>query len=93
MNRIIRIAAALAFAATPALADLQPTAAELAGVESSLFDRGYQGWERIKLHDDGEWEIERAVGADGVSYDLRIDYDTLEITRKNRNILQWDWNR
>jgi hypothetical protein len=93
MHKGIWLAAALSLAALPALADIDPTPQELAGVQASLFDRGYRGWERIKLHDDGEWEVERAVAADGVSYDLRIDYDTLEITRKNRNIIQWDWNK
>jgi hypothetical protein len=92
MHKGIWLAAVLSLAAMPALADLDPTPQELAGVEASLFERGYRGWERIELKDEGEWEVDRAMAADGVTYDLRLDYETLEITRKNRNLIQWKWN-
>ena len=78
---------------SPALADRQYSAGELAGLEASLHDRGYvDRWERVKLKDDGGWEVENARAADGQSYDLELDYDTLEITNTDRNLIDWNWS-
>ena len=77
---------------SPALADRQYSAAELAGLEASLHARGFDSWERVKLKDDGEWEVEKARAADGQTYDLKLDYETLEITHSDRNIIQWNWD-
>lgn len=93
MRKSAWLAVVLSLAAAPAFADLDATPQELAGVEASLFDRGYQGWQRIKLDNEREWEVERALSVDGYTYDLRLDYETLEITRKNRNLIQWRWNQ
>jgi hypothetical protein len=76
------IAFALAVAvASPALADRPPTPEERAKIESVLRAAGFERWEEIEF-DDGVWEVDDAIGADGREYDLKLDPRTFAIIEK-----------
>jgi membrane protein implicated in regulation of membrane protease activity len=74
-------AAAVASVA-PALADRDPTSEERTRIEAVLRDEGFTAWEDIELEDEGHWEIDDAVGADGREYDLHLDTN-LNIIRRD----------
>jgi hypothetical protein len=65
----------------PALADRAPTADELARLEEVLHAAGYRSWEEIEWDDDGHWEVDDAVDADGREWDLKLDADYAIIER------------
>jgi hypothetical protein len=69
----------LALWAAPAPAqDRQPTEDERAAIGEVLRAQGYTAWKEIEL-DDGRWEIDDAVLADGTRHDLTLNPDTLAI--------------
>lgn len=74
MTRSLPTLAVLALLAAPAAwaDDRPPTDEERAQIESVLQAEGYTSWEEIEF-DDGVWEVDDAVGADGARYDLRLD--------------------
>lgn len=85
----IRIATALAMASTlllasgnAALADRDPTPEERASIEEVLRAEGFTRWDDIEWDDDGYWEVDDAVGADGREYDLKLDANLAIIERK-----------
>ena len=68
------LAVLLAAPAMPALADDRPpTAEERAKIEEVLRAEGFTAWEEIEFDDDGHWEVDDAVAADGREYDLKLD--------------------
>ncbi len=69
-------------AAGPVLADREPTAEERPRIESTLRQLGYQSWEEIEF-DDGRWEVDDARHADGKTYDLDLDPETLAVVDKD----------
>jgi uncharacterized membrane protein YkoI len=77
------IASALALATTTSTlaADRPPTPEERARIEAALRDAGFRSWKEIEF-DDGRWEVDDAIGADGVEYDLKLDPETLRILDK-----------
>ena len=80
------MASALTLAALkPALAaDRPPTPEERARIEAVLRDAGFRTWEEIEF-DDGRWEVDDAIAADGVEYDLKLDPETLSIVDRRRD--------
>ncbi len=58
--------------------DRMPTSAELAKITASLQAAGYTSWEEIEF-DDGRWEVDDAIAADGKEYDLKLDPQNFEI--------------
>ena len=74
----IRIALlASAFAALPltaALADRDPSPEERQIISDALRYEGFTGWGKIEF-DDGQWEVDNAIGPDGRKYDLKLDRD------------------
>ena len=56
-----------------ARADRDPTPAELTQIEAALKSAGFTQWEDIDWDDDGHWEIDDAVAADGKKVDLKLD--------------------
>lgn len=73
------LALILAAGTAPALAqDRQPTEDERAAIGDVLRTQGYTAWEEIEL-DDGRWEIDDAVLADGTKHDLTLTPDDLAI--------------
>jgi hypothetical protein len=68
---VLSLALSLA-AIAPALADRAPTPEELARIEAALRAEGYTRWEEIEV-EDGAWEVDEAVAADGKSYDVKLD--------------------
>jgi hypothetical protein len=76
-------AAALLASAAPAFADRPPTAEERTALEAALTNLGFTSWGDIEFEDDGVWEIDDAIGADGQKYDLILtpDFQILEQKR------------
>jgi len=75
----------LAFAgfamSVPALADRAPTAEERTRIEAAVRAAGYKSWEEIEL-DDGVWEVDDAVDADGKQWDLKLDPKSMTIIKR-----------
>jgi hypothetical protein len=80
----LTLIAALALFAGPALADRPPTAEERERIEAQLGGLGFTSWEEIEW-DDGYWEVDDAIGPDGVEYDLKLHPETLEIVEQERD--------
>jgi hypothetical protein len=84
LYRALLVAIVLLFApATSALADRAPTPEERARIEAVLRAEGFTRWSEIEL-DDGMWEVDDAVAADGTKYDLKLD-TTLKIVSRERD--------
>ena len=71
--RLIVAAALVALLPAAAFADRPPTPEERTAIEAVLKGAGYTSWEEIELDDDGHWEVDDAVGANGKDYDLKLD--------------------
>jgi hypothetical protein len=83
LAKLLPFAFTLAFV-YPAVADRAPTHEERAKIEAVLKQSGFTRWEEIEF-DDGYWEVDDAIGADGVEYDLKLDPKSFEIVRKERD--------
>lgn len=59
----------------------EPTAEERARIESVLRAEGFTRWDDIEF-DDGKWEIDDAVDADGRTWDVDLDAAFKVISRK-----------
>lgn len=82
MTKFLPVAlAAGILCAGPAMADRPPTPEERTKIETVLKQNGFTRWEEIEF-DDGLWEVDDAIGADGVEYDLKLDPNTFEILQK-----------
>jgi hypothetical protein len=81
--RIFLAAAMGAGAAGAAVADDRaPTPSERAAIEAFLRAQGYTRWEEIEL-DDGKWEVDDAIAADGKEYDLKLSVNPLAIIKRD----------
>jgi hypothetical protein len=65
----------------PALADRAPTPEERTRIEAAVRAAGYTSWEEIEL-DDGVWEVDDAVDAEGKQWDLKLDPKTMTIIKR-----------
>lgn len=77
------VLAALVFARPAMSADLEGAAYEgaqpgYANVVEALHHMGVVAWDEIEW-DDGHWEVDDAVRADGRQYDLKLDPVTLAV--------------
>ncbi len=72
------------FSAGAALADRPPNAQERSSIEAALKAAGFNVWEEIE-NDDGKWEVDDAVHADGHTYDLELDLTSYAIVKKERD--------
>jgi len=68
---------------TGAQADRAPTAEERTSIETALRAAGFTRWSEIELDDD-QWEVDDAVAADGVKYDLKLD-KSFKIVKRERD--------
>jgi hypothetical protein len=86
MTRVMKLTmiAALVLLGGPALADRPPTAEERERIETQLRVLGFTNWEEIEW-DDGYWEVDDAIGADGVEYELKLHPETLEVVEQERD--------
>ncbi|MBA2125644.1 PepSY domain-containing protein [Hyphomicrobium methylovorum] len=89
MRRMMTAAAltlAMGFAAGNALADKDrpPTAEETSAISSALTSAGYKSWGKVEL-DDGKWEVDDAIAADGKKYDVDLSTDYKIIKQKLDN--------
>jgi uncharacterized membrane protein YkoI len=84
MIRVGRMIAVLILAnigVTEAQADRLPSAEERTSIEAALKQIGFKSWKEIEL-DDGLWEVEDAVHADGRKYELKLDPKTLTVVKQ-----------
>ncbi len=79
----VLIASALFLPLAPALADRAPTAEERAAIEVALKAENFSSWGEIEF-DDGKWEVDDAVAADGKKYDLDLD-ESYKIIKRERD--------
>lgn len=70
--------------AAPAWADRPPTAEERTRIEAAIRAAGFKSWEEIEL-DDGVWEVDDAIDADGKEWDLKLDPKTMAIIKRTRD--------
>ncbi len=54
-------------------ADRPATAEERAAIERVLQQEGFTAWSDIDYDDDGYFEVDDAIAADGREYDLKLD--------------------
>jgi hypothetical protein len=84
-TRLLALIAAVGLLAGPALADDRPPSAEeRERIEAQLSSLGFASWEEIEW-DDGYWEVDDAIGPDGVEYDLKLDPETLAVVEQERD--------
>lgn len=79
---LIPLAASVAFLAAPALADRPPTLEEREIIQSALIAEGFISWKEIEWDDDGYWEVDDALTAEGHEYDLKLDAEFQIIERE-----------
>ena len=82
----IKIAAAIlassAFIVGVAFADGRPpTAEETSAISAALTKAGFSKWGKIEF-DDGKWEVDDAIGADGKKYDVDLSASDLSVIKK-----------
>lgn len=61
--------------------DRAPTAEERTRIEAAVRAAGYKSWEEIEL-DDGLWEVDDAVDAQGKPWDLKLDPTSMTIVKR-----------
>ncbi|WP_088348293.1 MULTISPECIES: PepSY domain-containing protein [Rhodomicrobium] len=78
--------AALILASPPAAsaADRAPTPEERTAIENALKGQGFTAWRGIEF-DDGKWEVDGAVHADGKEYQVDLAPSTYAIVKKERD--------
>jgi hypothetical protein len=84
LTKMVTLTVALGFLAVPVLADRAPSAQEWQRVVSQLSSLGFTSWKEIEW-DDGYWEVDNAIGPDGVEYDLKLDPETLAVVEQERD--------
>jgi hypothetical protein len=84
LTKVVTLTVALGFLAGPVLADRAPSAQEWQRVVTQLSSLGFTSWKEIEW-DDGYWEVDDAIGPDGVKYDLKLDPETLAVVEQERD--------
>jgi hypothetical protein len=83
-GKVARLAVAGMILAVPvscSFGDRSASGAERSQVAQALRDQGFTRWDDIEL-DDGYWEVDDAVAADGNKYDLKLNQQFEIIERK-----------
>jgi hypothetical protein len=76
------LVAATSLVAGVALADGRPPSAEeTSSISAALTKAGFSKWGKIEF-DDGKWEIDDAIGADGKRYDVDLSAKDLSVIKK-----------
>lgn len=72
-------------AAAPARANDRPvTPQEQTQIETSLRQAGFTRWGKVEF-DDGRFEVDDAIAADGAKYDLELSSVDFTITKRERD--------
>jgi len=58
-----------------------PTAEETTSVTAALTKAGFSKWGKVEF-DDGKWEIDNAVGADGKTYDVDLSASDFSVIKQ-----------
>jgi hypothetical protein len=75
--------AATSLVASVALADGRPpTAEETSAISTALTQAGFTKWGKVEF-DDGKWEVDNAIGADGKQYDVDLSAKDLSVIKKD----------
>jgi hypothetical protein len=80
--RFILALACIFLGPSVALADRSPTNEERTKIDNVLRAEGFTSWQKIALEDNGKWEVDDAIGADGRQYDIKLDQQFRIIERK-----------
>jgi len=76
------ILASTALFAGVAFADGRPpTAEEATAVTAALTKAGFTKWGKVEF-DDGKWEVDDAIGADGKKYDVDLSASDLSVLKQ-----------
>jgi len=76
------ILASTALFAGVAFADGRPaTAEETTAVTAALTKAGFTKWGKVEF-DDGKWEVDDAIGADGKKYDVDLSASDLSVLKQ-----------
>ncbi|MFA7307670.1 MAG: PepSY domain-containing protein [Hyphomicrobium sp.] len=76
------ILASTALFADVAFADGRPpTTEETTAVTAALTKAGFTKWGKVKF-DDGKWEVDNAVGADGKTYDVDLSATDMSVIKQ-----------
>lgn len=85
MTRLTLVAAILAstslFAGLAFADGRPPTAEEASAVGAALTKAGFSKWGKVEF-DDGKWEVDDAIGADGQRYDVDLSPGDFSIIKK-----------
>lgn len=74
--------AATSLVASVALADGRPpTAEETSAISAALTKEGFTKWGKVEF-DDGKWEVDNAIGADGKQYDVDLSAKDFTVIKK-----------
>jgi hypothetical protein len=72
-------------AAAPTRADDRPvTPQEQVQIEASLRQAGFTRWGKVEF-DDGRFEVDDAIAADGTKYDLELSSVDFSIIKRDRD--------
>lgn len=82
ITRYAAFAAAMSVFAASAYAGPPPGAEERTKIEDALKAEGFTSWGKIELDDDGYWEVDDAIGADGKRYDVDLGKTDYRILKK-----------
>lgn len=83
LTTVAAIFAATSLVAGVALADGRPPSAEeTSAISAALTKAGFSKWGKVEF-DDGKWEIDNAVGADGKFYDVDLSANDLSVIKKD----------
>ena len=76
------ILASTALFAGVAFADGRPpTTEETTAVTAALTKAGFTKWGKVEF-DDGKWEVDNAVGADGKTYDVDLSATDMSVIKQ-----------
>jgi hypothetical protein len=79
--RVVSLAALVAAATVSAAhaKDRLPNAEEKTRIMAALQEKGFTTWKDIEF-DDGQWEVDDAIGPDGRKHDIKLD-TAFKVTR------------
>ena len=81
---VATVALVYAFFGPPARADRVPTHEERSRIEQTLRDLGFHRWGEIEL-EHGLWEIEDAQLVDGKRYELKLNFEAVQVIKQKED--------
>ncbi len=85
MKPLIAAAAFAVLSVGAAWAGRLPSAEEQTAIEGALKAAGYSSWGKIDF-DDGHWDVDNAIGADGKRYDVDLAPGDLKVIKSEIDV-------